>query len=60
MAGTRSRPPFLGLLPLPERQAIARALRTETVGGLVLLGAAVLGSTPDTESGVAPAYGKRI
>ncbi|WP_331747336.1 Na+/H+ antiporter NhaA (plasmid) [Streptomyces sp. NBC_00853] len=42
MAGTRSRPPFLGLLPLPERQAITRALRTETVGGLVLLGAAVL------------------
>ncbi|MFG2335552.1 Na+/H+ antiporter NhaA [Streptomyces yangpuensis] len=42
MAGTRSRPPFLGLLPLPERQAIARALRTETVGGLVLLGAAVV------------------
>lgn len=39
---TRSRPPFLGLLPLPERQAITRALRTETVGGLVLLGAAVL------------------
>lgn len=32
MAGTRS--PFLGLLPLPERQAITRALRTETVGGL--------------------------
>ncbi|MFE1287432.1 Na+/H+ antiporter NhaA [Streptomyces sp. NPDC058751] len=42
MAGTRSRSPFLGLLPLPERQAIAQALRTETVGGLVLLGAAVL------------------
>ncbi|MCY0930203.1 Na+/H+ antiporter NhaA [Streptomyces sp. H27-H1] len=40
MAGTRS--PFLGLLPLPERQAITRALRTETVGGLVLLGAALL------------------
>lgn len=40
MAGTRS--PFLGLLPLPERQAITRGLRTETVGGLVLLGAAVL------------------
>lgn len=42
MAGTRSRPPFLGLLPLPERQAITRALRTETVGGLALLGAAVV------------------
>lgn len=40
MAGTRS--PFLGLLPLPERQAITRALRTETVGGMVLLGAAIL------------------
>ncbi|MBT2546489.1 Na+/H+ antiporter NhaA [Streptomyces sp. ISL-44] len=40
MAGSRS--PFLGLLPLPERQAITRALRTETAGGLVLLGAAVL------------------
>ena len=38
----RSRTPFLGLLPLPERQAVARALRTETVGGLVLLAAAVL------------------
>jgi NhaA family Na+:H+ antiporter len=38
----RSRSPFLGLLPLPERQAVARALRTETVGGLVLLAAAVL------------------
>ncbi|MEU0675221.1 Na+/H+ antiporter NhaA [Streptomyces sp. NPDC006172] len=38
----RSRASFLGLLPLPERQAVARALRTETVGGLVLLAAAVL------------------
>ncbi|MGW8989061.1 Na+/H+ antiporter NhaA [Streptomyces zhihengii] len=36
------RPSFLGVLPWPERQAIARALRTETVGGLVLLAAAVL------------------
>ncbi|MFD3505142.1 Na+/H+ antiporter NhaA [Streptomyces sp. NPDC058676] len=36
------RSPFLGLLPWPERQAVARALRTETVGGLVLLSAAVL------------------
>ncbi|MET8406293.1 Na+/H+ antiporter NhaA, partial [Streptomyces sp900116325] len=40
MAATRS--PFLGLLPLPEQQAITRALRTESVGGLVLLGAALL------------------
>ncbi|MCT4354649.1 Na+/H+ antiporter NhaA [Streptomyces sp. Je 1-79] len=31
-----------GLLPWPERQAIAEALRTETVGGLVLLAAAVV------------------
>ncbi|MFG2739457.1 Na+/H+ antiporter NhaA [Streptomyces chartreusis] len=41
-AAPRARSPFLGLLPLPERTAIARALRTETVGGLVLLGAAVV------------------
>ncbi|MFI6207422.1 Na+/H+ antiporter NhaA [Streptomyces sp. NPDC051041] len=33
---------FLGLLPWPERVQVARALRTETVGGLVLLGAAVV------------------
>lgn len=38
----RSRPPFLGVLPWPERRAVARALRTETVGGLVLLAAAVV------------------
>ncbi|MDJ0466644.1 Na+/H+ antiporter NhaA [Streptomyces sp. H27-C3] len=37
-----SRSPFLGLLPLPERTAVLRALRTETVGGLVLLAAAVV------------------
>ncbi len=42
MAADRSRPLFLGLLPLPERQAITGALRTETTGGLVLLAAAVL------------------
>ncbi|MFD5272054.1 Na+/H+ antiporter NhaA [Streptomyces sp. NPDC058335] len=41
MSDVRSRSYFLGLLPLPERQAVARALRTETVGGLVLLVAAV-------------------
>ncbi len=41
-AAPRSRSPFLGLLPWPERQAVARALRTETVGGLVLLAAAVV------------------
>ena len=35
------RPSLLGLLPLPERRAVARALRTETVGGVVLLVAAV-------------------
>ncbi|GAA2474591.1 Na+/H+ antiporter NhaA [Streptomyces gobitricini] len=38
----RERSPFLGLLPLPERNAVVQALRTETVGGLVLLGAAVV------------------
>ncbi|MFD3701360.1 Na+/H+ antiporter NhaA [Streptomyces sp. NPDC058646] len=31
-----------GLMPWPERQAIASSLRTETVGGLVLLAAAVI------------------
>ncbi|AQT75680.1 MULTISPECIES: Na+/H+ antiporter NhaA [Streptomyces] len=36
------RSPFLGLLPWPERRAIAEALRTETIGGLVLLAAAVI------------------
>ncbi|MFH8490955.1 Na+/H+ antiporter NhaA [Streptomyces longisporoflavus] len=38
----RKRSPFLGLLPLPERNAVVQALRTETVGGLVLLAAAVV------------------
>ncbi|MET9876998.1 Na+/H+ antiporter NhaA [Actinacidiphila glaucinigra] len=38
----RSRPLFLGVLPWPERRAVAHALRTETVGGLVLLVAAVV------------------
>ncbi|QES47012.1 Na+/H+ antiporter NhaA [Streptomyces venezuelae] len=33
---------FLGVLPWPERRAIADALRTETIGGLVLLAAAVV------------------
>jgi Na+:H+ antiporter, NhaA family len=41
-AAPRTRAPFLGLLPLPERQAVTGALRTETVGGLVLLAAAVV------------------
>ncbi|MGW2703896.1 Na+/H+ antiporter NhaA [Streptomyces sp. NPDC001340] len=41
-AAPRSRSLFPGVLPLPERQAVARALRTETVGGLFLLGAAVV------------------
>lgn len=41
-AAPRSRPSFLGVLPWPERRAIARALRTETVGGLVMLAAAVV------------------
>ena len=42
MSDVRPRSSFLGLLPLPERQAVAGALRTETVGGLVLLAAAVV------------------
>ncbi|GGO59294.1 Na+/H+ antiporter NhaA [Streptomyces lasiicapitis] len=41
-AAPRDRSVFLGLLPWPERSAVSRALRTETVGGLVLLAAAVL------------------
>ncbi|MGA4866154.1 Na+/H+ antiporter NhaA [Streptomyces lavendulocolor] len=41
-AAPRERSPFLGLLPLPERNAVVQALRTETVGGLVLLSAAVV------------------
>jgi Na+:H+ antiporter, NhaA family len=40
-AARRERSFFLGLLPLPERRAVAEALRTETVGGLLLLAAAV-------------------
>ncbi|MFE9042591.1 Na+/H+ antiporter NhaA [Streptomyces sp. NPDC007818] len=42
MAQARPRKTVFGLLPWPERQAIAEALRTETVGGLVLLAAAVV------------------
>ena len=41
-AAPRERSVFLGLLPWPERVQVARALRTETVGGLVLLAAAVV------------------
>ncbi|MER6617758.1 Na+/H+ antiporter NhaA [Streptomyces xantholiticus] len=41
-AAPRERSLFLGLLPLPERNAVVQALRTETVGGLVLLVAAVV------------------
>ncbi|WP_030963119.1 Na+/H+ antiporter NhaA [Streptomyces sp. NRRL S-378] len=37
-----SRSPLFGVLPWPERTAIAGALRTETVGGMVLLAAALL------------------
>ncbi|QYX75910.1 Na+/H+ antiporter NhaA [Streptomyces akebiae] len=40
--GRRERSVFLGLLPWPEQVRVARALRTETVGGLVLLAAAVV------------------
>ncbi|WP_405956561.1 Na+/H+ antiporter NhaA [Streptomyces phaeochromogenes] len=42
MAAAPPRAPFLGLLSWPERQAVARALRAETVGGLFLLAAAVV------------------
>ncbi|MFF0041598.1 Na+/H+ antiporter NhaA [Streptomyces mirabilis] len=42
MAAVPPRAPFLGRLSWPERQAVARALRTETVGGLILLAAAVV------------------
>ncbi|MFB7941943.1 Na+/H+ antiporter NhaA [Streptomyces sp. NPDC056049] len=42
MTQARPRKTVFGLLPWPERQAIAEALRTETVGGLVLLAAAVV------------------
>ncbi|MFG2639653.1 Na+/H+ antiporter NhaA [Streptomyces sp. NPDC048370] len=42
MTQTRPRRTVLGLLPWPERQAVTEALRTETVGGLVLLTAAVV------------------
>ncbi|MET7377828.1 Na+/H+ antiporter NhaA [Streptomyces sp. NPDC005526] len=43
MAGShRSRVQFPDVLPLPERQAVTCALRTETVGGLVLLAAALV------------------
>ncbi|WP_314617540.1 Na+/H+ antiporter NhaA [Streptomyces stackebrandtii] len=45
---------FLGLLPLPERRYLADALRTETVGGVLLLAAAVVAliwaNTPAAES----------
>ncbi|MFF4948804.1 Na+/H+ antiporter NhaA [Streptomyces chattanoogensis] len=41
-AALRERSVFLALLPWPERVQVARALRTETVGGLVLLAAAVV------------------
>ncbi|WP_351230025.1 Na+/H+ antiporter NhaA [Streptomyces sp. NPDC002133] len=41
-AARREHSVFLGLLPWPERVQVARALRTETVGGLVLLAAAVV------------------
>ncbi|WP_051970168.1 Na+/H+ antiporter NhaA [Kitasatospora azatica] len=39
---TRQRRQFLGRLPLPERRFLADALRTETVGGILLLLAAVV------------------
>uniref|UniRef100_UPI0024A8EFB4 Na+/H+ antiporter NhaA n=1 Tax=Streptomyces sp. CC208A TaxID=3044573 RepID=UPI0024A8EFB4 len=42
MAHDRPRRTVLGLLPRPERQAVAEALRGETAGGLLLLGAAIV------------------
>ncbi|MFE0631141.1 Na+/H+ antiporter NhaA [Streptomyces sp. NPDC058864] len=39
---TRSRPLLFGVLSRPERAVLAQALRTETVGGLLLLGAAAV------------------
>ncbi|CAL9660701.1 Na(+)_H(+) antiporter NhaA [Streptomyces sp. enrichment culture] len=42
MTQARPRKIVFGLLPWPERQAVGEALRTETVGGLVLLAAAVI------------------
>ncbi|WP_031005195.1 Na+/H+ antiporter NhaA [Streptomyces sp. NRRL F-5727] len=42
MTQARPRKIVFGLLPWPERQAIGEALRTETVGGLVLLAAAIV------------------
>ncbi|MFI6060937.1 hypothetical protein [Streptomyces sp. NPDC051286] len=41
MPQARPRKVILGLLPWPERQAVAEALRTETAGGLILLAAAL-------------------
>ncbi|GAA2646777.1 Na+/H+ antiporter NhaA [Streptomyces vastus] len=38
--GDGQSPTFLGRLPLPERKVVADALRTETVGGMLLLAAA--------------------
>ncbi|WP_078607460.1 Na+/H+ antiporter NhaA [Streptomyces flavidovirens] len=40
--GNRKTRTFLGRLPLPERTFVADALRTETVGGMVLLAAAAV------------------
>ncbi|MFG2226105.1 Na+/H+ antiporter NhaA [Streptomyces sp. NPDC048644] len=41
MNAPNRRSPFLGRIPLPERNFIAEALRAETVGGVLLLVAAV-------------------
>ncbi|MER7517244.1 Na+/H+ antiporter NhaA [Streptomyces sp. NPDC126499] len=41
-APTSHRPSFLGRLSLPERRFLAAALRTETVGGVLLLVAAIV------------------
>lgn len=54
MASPRPPRTFLGRLPLPERTYLASALRTETVGGVLLLVAAVAAliwaNTPLSES----------
>ncbi|MFC4495662.1 Na+/H+ antiporter NhaA [Streptomyces ovatisporus] len=41
-ASRGERPTFLSVLSWPERTAVAKALRTETIGGLALLAAAVV------------------
>jgi NhaA family Na+:H+ antiporter len=42
IVSSRQRPSLFGRMPWPERAEVTRALRTETVGGMVLLAAAVI------------------